>query len=107
MNGSLIEGDAYDYFVGKPSQNMKGENFLTVFQALSLMIAFATLMILVINTSNKKWPFYLAVNRSFFDLIYATVLKTATLELVSASSFFFKFIISYNYVIDKQIKYNF
>ncbi|MGV9036673.1 putative holin-like toxin [Lactococcus lactis] len=25
-----------------------------VFQALSLMIAFATLMILVINTSNKK-----------------------------------------------------
>ncbi|WP_255204112.1 putative holin-like toxin, partial [Lactococcus garvieae] len=29
---------------------MKGENFLTVYQALSLMIAFATLMILVINT---------------------------------------------------------
>ena len=54
MNGSLIGGDAYDYFVGKTSQNMKGENFLTVFQALSLMIAFATLMILVINTSNKK-----------------------------------------------------
>ncbi|MFR6494218.1 putative holin-like toxin [Lactococcus lactis] len=27
---------------------------MTVFQALSLMIAFATLMILVINTSNKK-----------------------------------------------------
>ena len=54
MNGSLIGGGAYDYFVGKPSQNMKGENFLTVFQALSLMIAFATLMILVINTSNKK-----------------------------------------------------
>ena len=45
MNGSLIGGGAYDYFVGKPSQNMKGENFL---------IAFATLMILVINTSNKK-----------------------------------------------------
>ena len=54
MNGSLIGGGAYDYFVGKPSQNMKGENFLTVFQALSLMIAFVTLMILVINTSNKK-----------------------------------------------------
>ena len=54
MNGSLIGGDAYDYFVGKTSQNMKGENFLTVFQALSLMIAFATLMILVINTNNKK-----------------------------------------------------
>ena len=58
MNGlqlqALIGGGAYDYFVGKPSQNMKGENFLTVFQALSLMIAFATLMILVINTSNKK-----------------------------------------------------
>ena len=54
MNGSLIGGGAYDYFVGKPSQNMKGENFLTVFQALSLMIAFATFMILVINTSNKK-----------------------------------------------------
>ena len=53
MNGSLIGGGAYDYFVGKTSQNMKGENFLTVFQA-SLMIAFATLMILVINTSNKK-----------------------------------------------------
>ncbi|MCH5356069.1 MULTISPECIES: putative holin-like toxin [Lactococcus] len=33
---------------------MKGENFLTVYQTLSLMIAFATLMILVINTSNKK-----------------------------------------------------
>ncbi|MDT2877081.1 putative holin-like toxin [Lactococcus lactis] len=33
---------------------MKGENFLTVFQALNLMIAFATLMILVINTNNKK-----------------------------------------------------
>ncbi|MGY3723787.1 putative holin-like toxin [Lactococcus garvieae] len=33
---------------------MKGENFLTVYQALSLMIAFATLMILVLNTSNKK-----------------------------------------------------
>ncbi|MDR7696548.1 putative holin-like toxin [Lactococcus lactis] len=33
---------------------MKGVNFLTVFQALSLMIAFATLMILVINTKNKK-----------------------------------------------------
>ena len=31
MNGSLIGGGAYDYFVGKPSQNMKGENFLTVF----------------------------------------------------------------------------
>ena len=44
MNGSLIGGGAYDYFVGKPSQNMKGENFLTVFQALSLMIAFATLI---------------------------------------------------------------
>ncbi|MFK5292225.1 putative holin-like toxin [Lactococcus lactis] len=27
---------------------------MTVFQALSLMIAFATLMILVINTRNKK-----------------------------------------------------
>ncbi|WP_370664336.1 putative holin-like toxin [Lactococcus lactis] len=27
---------------------------MTVFQALSLMIAFATLMILVINTCNKK-----------------------------------------------------
>ncbi|WP_394853597.1 putative holin-like toxin [Lactococcus lactis] len=27
---------------------------MTVFQTLSLMIAFATLMILVINTSNKK-----------------------------------------------------
>ena len=54
MNGSLIGGGAYDYFVGKPSQNMKGENFLTVFQALNLMIAFATLMILVINTNNKK-----------------------------------------------------
>ncbi|MEI3645972.1 MULTISPECIES: putative holin-like toxin [Lactococcus] len=51
---ALIGGGAYDYFVGKTSQNMKGENFLTVFQALSLMIAFATLMILVINTSNKK-----------------------------------------------------
>ncbi|MDT2528079.1 putative holin-like toxin [Lactococcus petauri] len=33
---------------------MKGENFLTVYQTLSLMIAFATLMILVINTSKKK-----------------------------------------------------
>ncbi|WP_375378605.1 putative holin-like toxin [Lactococcus lactis] len=33
---------------------MKGVNFLTVFQALSLMIAFATLMILVTNTRNKK-----------------------------------------------------
>jgi hypothetical protein len=33
---------------------------LTVFQALNLMIAFATLMILVINTNNKKWPFSLA-----------------------------------------------
>ncbi|MEG2587907.1 MAG: putative holin-like toxin, partial [Cetobacterium sp.] len=54
MNGSLIGGGAYDYFVGNASQNMKGEDFLTVFQALSLMIAFATLMILVINTSNKK-----------------------------------------------------
>ncbi|KSU26307.1 hypothetical protein N42_1614 [Lactococcus lactis subsp. lactis] len=50
----MIGGGAYDYFVGKTSQNMKGENFLTVFQALSLIIAFATLMILVINTSNKK-----------------------------------------------------
>ncbi|WP_270250832.1 putative holin-like toxin [Lactococcus lactis] len=27
---------------------------MTVFQALSLMIAFATLMILVINANNKK-----------------------------------------------------
>nr|WP_285120018.1 putative holin-like toxin [Lactococcus petauri] len=27
---------------------------MTVYQTLSLMIAFATLMILVINTSNKK-----------------------------------------------------
>ncbi|MFR0821046.1 putative holin-like toxin [Lactococcus lactis] len=27
---------------------------MTVFQSLSLMIAFATLMILVINTRNKK-----------------------------------------------------
>lgn len=27
MNGSLIGGGAYDYFVGKTSQNMKGENF--------------------------------------------------------------------------------
>ncbi|MFQ6324179.1 putative holin-like toxin [Lactococcus garvieae] len=27
---------------------------MTVYQALNLMIAFATLMILVINTSNKK-----------------------------------------------------
>ncbi|KRO24354.1 hypothetical protein IV65_GL000252 [Lactococcus lactis] len=50
----MIGGGAYDYFVGKTSQKMKCENFLTVFQALSLMIAFATLMILVINTSNKK-----------------------------------------------------
>ncbi|WP_311134938.1 putative holin-like toxin [Lactococcus lactis] len=33
---------------------MQQNHFLTVFQALSLMIAFATLMILVINTSNKK-----------------------------------------------------
>ena len=27
MNGSLIGGDAYDYFVGKPSQNMKAKIF--------------------------------------------------------------------------------
>lgn len=54
MDGGLIGGGAYDYFVGKTSQNMKGEDFLTVFQALSLMIAFATLMTLVININNKK-----------------------------------------------------
>ncbi|MCT0501963.1 transposase [Lactococcus cremoris] len=40
--------------IKSPIRNMKSEDFLTVFQALSLMIAFATLMILVINTSNKK-----------------------------------------------------
>lgn len=66
MDGSLIGGGAYDYFVSIPHKTWKAKNFLTVFQALSLMIAFATLMILVINTSNKKWPFSLARSRSFW-----------------------------------------
>lgn len=54
MTGSLIGGSVYDYFMGNTLQNMKGIKFLIVFQALSLMISLATLITLIINTTDKK-----------------------------------------------------
>jgi len=54
MNGSQIGGGAHDYFVSRPHKTWKAKK-LSVYQALSLMIAFALLVLKLHDKNNKKW----------------------------------------------------